>query len=372
MNKHPKHLYWLDSMRFIAALMVAVAHIRAAVFVDFGSLDSSSKTIFAAIAFAVTRISNEAVVLFFVLSGFLVGGRALHKMMQGEFDCHSYAIDRISRIFVPLIPALLLTAIVLYVTQGTLDVSVLAANIFSLQGITVEPYGGNEPLWSLSYEIWFYVLAFAVGWAVTQKQLSLGPLLAIFVVFVVFIYLDAAYLLCWILGAAVFFMPKVKYIRSTLILSGLTIGISIIGIQLTSGSNISALDSVERFLLPIEVFRLSLSVAMGLFVRQVIELKPRHKLAVQFESFSSKMAKSSYTLYLTHFPLIHLLQYFGLKPSNSLNLHALMMFLFVVLLSLLNAYLFYWLFERHTQSVRQWLRSRVPKENKNKLVNALN
>ena len=60
MNTYPKHLYWLDSFRFIAALIVVISHTRNAVFVEFGMLDPSDKNIFVAIGFALTRISNEA------------------------------------------------------------------------------------------------------------------------------------------------------------------------------------------------------------------------------------------------------------------------------------------------------------------------
>ena len=38
-----------------------------------------------------------------------------------------------------------------------LDLSVFIANLFMFQSFFVEPLGSNTPLWSLSYEFWFYI-----------------------------------------------------------------------------------------------------------------------------------------------------------------------------------------------------------------------
>lgn len=46
--------------------------------------------------------------VFFVLSGFFVGGRAIEKCRKGTFCIKSYAVDRFVRIMLPLLSALLL------------------------------------------------------------------------------------------------------------------------------------------------------------------------------------------------------------------------------------------------------------------------
>lgn len=358
MSPYPKHLFWLDPLRFIAALMVAVSHIRGAVFVEYGLLENSSKSLPIVMGYAITRISNEAVIVFFVLSGFLVGGRALNKMLANQFDLASYACDRLSRIFVPLFPALVITAFVLVMKGESVNFIELFGNVLSLQGVFVESYGGNEPLWSLSYEVWFYVLAFGIGMACVQNHLSIAPLLILTLVFVVFCYLDAAYLLCWILGAAVYFMPPAKHVKTTLFIAVIIMLAAIAGIQLASGTRSLEISGITSWLPPIQASRIALSFGMALFIRQIILLAPKGMIAKRFDSFCSFMAKSSYTLYLTHFPLIHLVQHFGLSQSASVDAKSMFNFFGMIVLSLLFAAVCYWCFERHTNVVRQWLKQR--------------
>ena len=71
------HLYWLDWLRFTAALMVVAIHSRGGTWVEWGRLTEASQTKLVAIFFAITRTGSESVLVFFVLSGFLVGGKVI-------------------------------------------------------------------------------------------------------------------------------------------------------------------------------------------------------------------------------------------------------------------------------------------------------
>lgn len=62
-------------MRCIAAFLVVSMHLRAALFVDWQQ--SESRGMAARLFYSVTSLGSEAVVVFFVLSGFLVGGSLL-------------------------------------------------------------------------------------------------------------------------------------------------------------------------------------------------------------------------------------------------------------------------------------------------------
>ncbi|MDC1505565.1 acyltransferase family protein [Winogradskyella sp.] len=205
-----KHLPWLDLFRFIAAFEVLAAHTRGFLFVEYNALISESKTTFTAAFFALTRMGSEAVIIFFVLSGFLVGGKSIERLNNGTFRNKDYIIDRMVRIILPLIPALLLTIICEFIASKSVSLIELVGNLFSLQGILVKPLSGNAPLWSLSYEFWFYLLLFFVGGMLLSKVKNWVWFLGIVLVLIVFTVLNAAYLFCWIIGAAVYLYKSKK------------------------------------------------------------------------------------------------------------------------------------------------------------------
>jgi peptidoglycan/LPS O-acetylase OafA/YrhL len=117
-----------------------------------------------------TRFGQEAVTVFFLLSGFVI-----HYSFASARDrsARSYFIKRVRRIYPPFLIALALTALVRVLIRGPgadLEPEQLALNILMLQdserlrpGSIVEPYLNNVVLWSLSYEWWFYVLYYPIA-----------------------------------------------------------------------------------------------------------------------------------------------------------------------------------------------------------------
>lgn len=96
------HFYWLDALRFIAAFMVLLSHARNTFFPAFGDLPAEQQNIFSMAFTMFCRMGHEAVIVFFVLSGFLVGGRGFERIKNASMNVGSYAIDRFSRITPPL------------------------------------------------------------------------------------------------------------------------------------------------------------------------------------------------------------------------------------------------------------------------------
>ncbi len=92
-----KHYYWLDWMRFIAALMVLLSHSRGDFFGPYGNLPVEQKNILTMLFFSLTRLGYEAVLFFFVLSGYLVGGKVFSQIEEKSFNSKDYAIDRICK-----------------------------------------------------------------------------------------------------------------------------------------------------------------------------------------------------------------------------------------------------------------------------------
>src|SRR5215813_3058612 len=72
-----RHDAYLDALRGIAALTVFLTHVRGSFFVKWSDLDAASQGPLNYALFVLTRLGRESVIIFFVLSGYLVGGQAL-------------------------------------------------------------------------------------------------------------------------------------------------------------------------------------------------------------------------------------------------------------------------------------------------------
>lgn len=109
------------------------------------------------------RFGIEAVLVFFLLSGFVI---SLSTEKSATPNWSRYVAMRIRRIFPIFLLGLLLSYLASSLSLGGFqqpDWWNLGANLLMLQdvnkpGIWADPFGGNGPLWSLSYEMWFYAL----------------------------------------------------------------------------------------------------------------------------------------------------------------------------------------------------------------------
>jgi peptidoglycan/LPS O-acetylase OafA/YrhL len=113
------------------------------------------------------RFGPESVILFFILSGFVI--KYTYEKSRDKSFKH-YFIRRFIRLYVPLIAIFILAYALNSVHEGTFaepELLTLGGNLLMLQDvITQKPnvicgvYMANGPLWSLSYEWWFYMLFF--------------------------------------------------------------------------------------------------------------------------------------------------------------------------------------------------------------------
>ena len=124
------------------------------------------------------RFGQEAVILFFILSGFVIE-LSFRKGKDKTFKL--YFVKRFLRIFIPLIMVFLINYILICVKDGITPVNVynLAGNLLMLQdvaglklNVVTRPFLGNMPLWSLSYEWWFYMVFFLFVTTI-KKNISL-------------------------------------------------------------------------------------------------------------------------------------------------------------------------------------------------------
>lgn len=124
------HSMLISVLRGLAAVEVAAAHLRAQFYPGLKAVTDPG-LFYQAFAFF-TGFAHQAVLVFFLLSGWLVGGALLNKYRE-KHSLVSYGIDRITRLWIVLIPAFGLSLLLGAVT-GTVDptrASFSTANEFS-------------------------------------------------------------------------------------------------------------------------------------------------------------------------------------------------------------------------------------------------
>lgn len=176
----------IDLLRFLAALFVVLGHARTMIFEDF---DSTDKLNLLEIGFYwVTSLGHASVIFFFVLSGYLIGGGILKSVLESRFDISKVLINRMTRIWIVLLPALIFVYFLNrvscqyladspfcqgelphYLSRGPVDLlddSVLfRKTIFFLvsKDIGIGYFGGNHLLWTLNYEVGAYLLCIVLA-----------------------------------------------------------------------------------------------------------------------------------------------------------------------------------------------------------------
>lgn len=182
----------LDSARGFSALVVAVAHTNQFLVAP----------VFSKWAPALGLLAQSAVMVFFVLSGFLIGKSisANEARNNGRFSALDYAIDRAVRIWPPLalsIGGLVALAWIapLFFPSGTasflqldgqtpgrvgieIDRNELLGALFGLNGYLTDTPRSNGPLWSLSIEVGYYVVAGVVAIPRAWWKLASLPVVA--------------------------------------------------------------------------------------------------------------------------------------------------------------------------------------------------
>lgn len=345
-RERTSHYEWLDLVRFLAALLVVAGHVRGTVFREYSALATDSRNLAVASFFALSRLGHEAVIVFFVLSGFLVGGRAFERIAQGRFAAGDYAIDRITRIWIPLIPALVLGTAIAGGPAGPVE---WAGNLLGLQHVLVEPLGGNAPLWSLAYEIWFYALVYAVGRLAASNKMDPIALVILCLFVLVFTKLELQYLACWLIGA-LFYLKAPRLAATTSLKVGAAIsGLAIIGLQLTSDGSMRMADVPPGSRAGLEIL---LAVGAGTACATLARMK-----SAIVASLAPQVAAMSYTLYLTHYPLLGFMARSGWQRAALVDGRSLAVYGLVLAGTLLAAWLLYLPFERQTGRVRTWLKS---------------
>jgi peptidoglycan/LPS O-acetylase OafA/YrhL len=138
----------LEGLRGLCALVVAISHFLT--FDFFHSFQIPYYDFFVHLEFA-----HEAVLIFFVLSGYVIGLNHIHTPFNKR-NVIAYLKKRAVRLYPIYILAIIISFLVY--TGGTFSVQQLLGHLFFTQEFLVTTISSNRPLWSLSYEVVFYLL----------------------------------------------------------------------------------------------------------------------------------------------------------------------------------------------------------------------
>ncbi|MCC6072010.1 acyltransferase family protein [Massilia sp. GCM10020059] len=370
-----QHSVAISLLRGLAALQVAAAHVRAQFYPGLSTIADPSAG-YQALAFF-TGFAHQAVVIFFLLSGWLVGGSLMNKLNEPHAML-SYAIDRITRLWIVLAPAFV-ASLLIGVAIGALSppgggdgipeeytLATFVGNLFGLQDLAVPRYGGNFALWSLTYETWYYVL-FPLAVLMFARQGGWAKASAAVAVTVIAWHLNAAILLyftLWLLGAGcsriqVDASPMAKWT-----LAGVFVLVAT-WFRLKGSNDILVEESYLQDLLYSLLF-------LALLCSLQSKVGPADRLVLRLGRIGSFFAEFSFSLYVIHVPLIFLVRHInksqlGIERLDPASLSDFGLYTSIVVLIVLLAWLFHLPFEAQTYRVRrrlkEWMLPRAQPQN---------
>lgn len=368
----------LDLIRAVAAWAVMWGHVRGHFFVDFQHLREKSLALKA--LYFITGFGHQAVMVFFVLSGFLISSSILHSYVSGRWSWREYAINRSSRLYVVLVPGLLFgllwdklgstifSATGLYshpleglgpaIAQNQITLGAFFGNLFFLQTILCPTFGSNGPLWSLANEFWYYVLfplALFAGVAWVRRAIRPAFVLTILAAcLVVFLGWDKSIgFLIWLAGCGL----VVAYSRWQMASGRWLIPYALISSLALAGCLLAARVGRPAVL----GSDLAVGIAFALFLFSVLHMNfgARSNLYRRAAHF---FAGFSYSLYVLHFPFVLFLRAWIAPPERWQPDERHLIYGAVVGAAALG---FAWLVstftESKTRTVRQWVRNAIPR-----------
>jgi peptidoglycan/LPS O-acetylase OafA/YrhL len=363
---------FLFTLRWLSSAIVMFGHTYSIIFHPY--VDARGVGSIGGFLEYVAQFRHGAVVIFFVMSGYLVGGGVLDAAER--FDFKRFFINRFSRIYIVLAPAILLTVALdltayllapdnkIYTNAdltGTLgiggsiferyDFQRVAATLLSLESVIGEPMGSNRALWSLGIE-WFFYFLFPIALFALARIRAFGSYSAIIAALLVAFALVlagrrglAVYWIVWTAGA---FCSQIR-------LSG---PISRYLPWIGGGVGLFFFLGHPAMHLKIDDLFIGLGVAL-LFVNPKVLNWRLHR------SMDKALADFSYSLYVVHMPvlvfMVFLFFQMGVIGLEGLVLSwtGLSLFLAASAVEIAIAFSFGRVFERRTDDLKRSLAARL-------------
>ena len=305
-------------------------------------------------------MQNFAVLVFFVLSGFLITYSTANKLRRrgAGYGFTRFFIDRFSRIYVTLLPALLIIlgldlvsralAPGSYLYGNSFDLPTFLGNLLMLQDfpkLPVTSFGSGQVLWTLAIEWWVYLL---FGWGLLRVLRPARPRWFDYAVLLPLLIVPSwnffgggshGLTLTWIFGATGYGLLASGWLRplSPLKKWGLIAWFTAVG--------------AARFYLTGLEYEPVLAFCTAAVITLLVSLFATVRWPRGVARPVRASAAYSYTLYLTHYSLLDLLRNLY---GDVLGPWALLL-LGLLLCNLLAATVGLYVEVRATERVKQWL-----------------
>ncbi|HEX3571181.1 MAG TPA: acyltransferase [Acidobacteriaceae bacterium] len=359
-----------DLLRGLAAFFVLFEHWRNLFFVDYPHITAYRLPF--AVFYAIASAGHQSVILFFVLSGYFIGGTVFRSVERNQWAWSSYLLRRLVRLWTVLVPALLLClfwdrlgihlrlAPALYTghvadnmvgdVAPALTARVFFGNLFFLQSILTSVFGSNGALWSLANEFWYYLL-FPLGLiALWRTRRPLYRLLCAVLFVITAWFIGRAMFLAfpvWLAGVALFKLPPPAFSPRTA--RYLRVGSSLLYIPIFFAfGRLPWIAGNNRDYL--------LTVITTLFLWILLSANTPHTSRSRAVRASREFARFSYTLYVAHVPFLVFLTALIVVDSRWYpNTRTLTLSLGTLLAALIYSWVLAFLTEFRTDTVRQRL-----------------
>lgn len=359
-NDKASHL--LDLLRGIAALGVMLFHVRSFMLQDYINLHHPN--VLTLVLYLATSRGYQFVMVFFVLSGLFISPAVFASVTARTFSWRKYLVNRISRLWIVLVPALILSIFIHgvlmfgygHVTHGDFSVSTFFGNLLFLQGTFVPVFGNNDPLWSLSYEFWYYILfpcVLLTFYARTYRQ----KIMYAMVVIVLCIFLDyriIEYFSVWLVGFVVSVTPRISISVLWKKLAVVAVATLLAIMSLFGDVLIEHSDYTHN--LPTDFL---IALAVGAMAYTWLISFGGKKSSRWFATLCQWLASFSYTLYLTHWPILHLIMVLSRGAKWYPNFVGVLHYSVVCLALFSAAWLLSLITEKHTERLRMTISQSV-------------
>jgi peptidoglycan/LPS O-acetylase OafA/YrhL len=292
LSRHSGASVVLDLTRFVAAIMVVLFHMG----FDFVP-------------------GYQAVMIFFVLSGYLIAGSVLNSMLSGMWSWRDYLVNRLTRLYVVLIPSLifspLLILLSIYLFGGqpkyanSFGLISLVKNLLFLQFLDGDVFAYNLPLWSLANEFWYYLLfPFAAG--VFYYKTFVGRLVCFSIAVLLGVFTENIfkYFLIWCLGLIPLLVPLHTSQKAKIWNMALSSCLFVVAIN--SMYFIYRTNHLNNFSFQYAI-DLTTALAFSYWGHSVISFLNDYSVKKILVDWSVKLSGFSYSIYILHYPILSLL-----------------------------------------------------------------